>query len=77
MKRNQSIVLPVGATLRRLREQRKLTCQDVATTAGLSRAYVTRLEADANAPTLNALHCIAQALGVSASELVREAEGAL
>ena len=55
-----------GAQIKRLREQRKLTQEQLATKAGLSRIYVQKLElGERVSPSLPALERIARALGAT------------
>jgi transcriptional regulator with XRE-family HTH domain len=64
-----------GAQIKRLREQRRLTQEQLATSAGLSRIYVQKLELGERAsPSLPALERIARALGATLRiELVERA----
>jgi transcriptional regulator with XRE-family HTH domain len=54
----------VGAQIRRLRNERGLTIAAVATAAGLSVGYVSRVETDKVSPSLDTLATIARTLGV-------------
>lgn len=61
---------PLGALLRRARLPRPLT--EVAAAAGISTAYLQKLEAGAvRQPSPNVLHQLADALGVSYANLMR------
>ena len=57
--------------VRRLRLARGLTQGELAKRAGLHRVYVTQLETQAGKnPSLDALHRLAKALGVSVTDLL-------
>ena len=66
----------VGATLKKLREQKAMGQIELATRAGLSQSYVTMLETGAKRnPTLAALQRLADALGVATADLLTEPPG--
>ncbi len=56
--------------LKRLREQRGLTQEALAQKAGISRAYLARLEMGRHDPHLSRLRKLAKALGVKVGRLV-------
>ena len=56
--------------LKQLRERRKLTQQALAKKAGVSRAYLARLEMGRHDPPLSRLRSLAKALGVPVTELL-------
>src|SRR5438105_11002927 len=58
----------IGQRLRRLRLERGLSQREVAS-AGVSYAYVSRIESGTRQPTLQAIRKLARKLGVSAEEL--------
>lgn len=60
----------VGATIRKLREAKRLTQDQLATTVGMMRSNISRIEAAKHRPTLETLEKIAKALKVSVAELV-------
>lgn len=60
----------MGARIRRLRKARGMSQQDVADKARLTRVFITRLEAGQQDPSLSTINAIAQALNVSAAELM-------
>ena len=66
----------LGNELRRARERAGLTQERLAFQAGLSRPYISQLERDLKSPTLETLFLIAEALGISASAMVRKVERA-
>jgi transcriptional regulator with XRE-family HTH domain len=61
----------VATRIRALRVERDLTQAGLATTAGISREYLTRLEAARQNPTLGVLDRIANALKVPLTALVK------
>jgi transcriptional regulator with XRE-family HTH domain len=61
----------VGAQVRVEREKAKLSIAQLATDAGLSKAYVVRLENGATNPSLGVLDQIAKALDITVADLVR------
>src|SRR5215210_9596299 len=58
----------VGARLKRLRLERKLSQRDLSS-PGVSYAYISRIEAGARTPSVKALRKLAQKLGVSVEYL--------
>jgi transcriptional regulator with XRE-family HTH domain len=56
--------------LKKLREARGLTQEELARKAGISRAYLARLEIGLHDPHLSRLRKLAKALRVKVSELV-------
>jgi transcriptional regulator with XRE-family HTH domain len=67
----------LAANLRRLRERRQLTQQDLAERSGVPRPTLAHLESgDAN-PTLSVLVRVAEALGTSIEELIGRVEPAV
>jgi transcriptional regulator with XRE-family HTH domain len=62
----------IGAVLRQSREIRQLSAGDAARAAGISPAYLSRLENDAvKKPSPHVLHQLSEALAVPYSELMR------
>jgi transcriptional regulator with XRE-family HTH domain len=53
----------VGAALRRLRKERKLTLRDVAQVAGVTHSYVALLEKGKSNVTLDTLVSVTRAMG--------------
>lgn len=64
--------LLVGRNFARLRKQSGLTQEQLAERCGLSQQYLSELERGKRNPTVVTLYEIAQSLGVSHVELVRE-----
>jgi transcriptional regulator with XRE-family HTH domain len=56
--------------LKGLRERNGLTQEELAKRAGVSRAYLSRLEMGLHDPPLSRLQALAKALGVPVSKLV-------
>jgi transcriptional regulator with XRE-family HTH domain len=60
----------VSTRLKRLRTERDLSQQALATKAKISRGYLARLEAAEQDPTLGVLERLARALGVPVAALL-------
>ncbi len=56
--------------LRKRRAQMKITQEELAERARLTRNYIGNLERGEKSPTLDALEAIAEALGLTPSELI-------
>ena len=63
---NKSILVTFGEKLRQLRREKGLTQEAFADLCGLDRTYISGLERGKRNPSLNAIHCMAEALEVSA-----------
>lgn len=61
-----------GAAIRRLREQRGWTQDEMAERAGMNGSYVGFIERGENVPTLTVILLLAETLQVDAGDLVRE-----
>lgn len=61
-----------ASAIRRLRNKAGLTQQELADFARLSRGHIAEIEGLRTNVTLNALHLIAKALGVTPTTLIRE-----
>ena len=61
----------VGRNFARLRREKGLTQEEVATRSGFSQQYVSDLERGKRNPTIVSLYELAQVLGVSHIDLVR------
>lgn len=59
----------MGATIRKLREAKGLTQDQVATAVGMMRSNISRIEAAKHRPTLETLEKIANALTISVADL--------
>lgn len=64
----------LGPAIRRVRRERGLTQEEVATEVGASVAHLSRLESGARQPSLDGLLRIAAALGVEVGELLEASE---
>jgi transcriptional regulator with XRE-family HTH domain len=61
----------VGRNVRRLREKKRLTQEELAEVSGFSQQYISSLEQGHRNPTVITLYELAVALGVSHLELVK------
>ena len=66
----------VGRNVKRIRQDRGLTREELAERSGFSQQYISGLEQGRRNPTVVSLYELATALGVSHMELVRPSEGA-
>jgi predicted transcriptional regulator len=66
----------LGAHLRELRTARGLRQQDLANMLGISQPYVSQLENGWMIPPINILNAVAQMLGVTSEELIRNSRSA-
>jgi len=64
----------VGRNVRRIRQEKGLTQEQLAELSGFSKQYLSGLEQGRRNPTIVSLYELATALGVSHMELVRSAE---
>ncbi len=67
----------LAANLRRLRERRKLTQQELAERSGVPRPTLAHLESGEANPTLSVLVRVAEALGTSIEDLIGRVEAAV
>ncbi|XID92248.1 helix-turn-helix domain-containing protein [Paenibacillaceae bacterium WGS1546] len=70
-----SIEMIFGQQLRKIREERKLSQEELAFRAKLDRTYISLLERGKRRPTLNTIFALAAELDIKPSELVRMVEG--
>jgi transcriptional regulator with XRE-family HTH domain len=63
----------VGAALRRAREAKSLSQEQLAHAADLSQPYLSLIERGANSPTVDVVFRLCEALGVSPSDVIGEA----
>ena len=61
----------VAQNLRRLRQDRGLSQEELAGQAGLNRNYVGMIEREENAPTVDTLEALANVLKVAAEEFLK------
>jgi transcriptional regulator with XRE-family HTH domain len=64
----------VGRNVKRVRQEKRLTQEQLAELSGFSQQYISGLEQGRRNPTVASLYELATALGVSHMELVRSAE---
>lgn len=64
----------LGSELKKARLAAKLTQEDLAFKAGLSRNYISLLELDQKSPTVNVLLRICKTLGVKPSKVIARIE---
>jgi transcriptional regulator with XRE-family HTH domain len=60
----------MGLRIRRLRKGKDMSQAQLAKRAGLTRVYVTRLEAGKQDPSLSTINALAKALGVPVTALL-------
>jgi transcriptional regulator with XRE-family HTH domain len=65
----------VGRNVKRVRQEKGLTQEQLAELSGFSQQYISGLEQGRRNPTIVSLYQLATALGVSHMELVRSVEG--
>jgi transcriptional regulator with XRE-family HTH domain len=66
----------LAAPLKRLREERELTQEQLAFEAGITVSALSRIERGLNSPAWTTVARIVRALGISLSELAAHMEGA-
>jgi transcriptional regulator with XRE-family HTH domain len=64
----------LGSAIRKLRTDRELTIEALASKAGIHWTYLTGVERGQRNPTLRVIAAIADALGIKVSELMGLAE---
>jgi transcriptional regulator with XRE-family HTH domain len=64
----------VGRNVKRVRQEKGLTQEQLAELSGFSQQYISGLEQGRRNPTIVSLYELATALGVSHMELLRSAE---
>jgi transcriptional regulator with XRE-family HTH domain len=64
----------LGFAVGRVRHERSLSQEHLASAAGLHRTSISLIERGRKSPTVHTLTCIANALGIEPSELLRMAE---
>lgn len=67
---------PIGARIavnvKKIREQKSMTQDDLATKTGLTVGYVSLIESGQRSPSMGALSKLAKGLGVAEADLVKE-----
>lgn len=61
--------VPIGARLRAVRKERKLTIHKLAEITGLSKGFLSRVERDLTSPSVASLVTICEALSLTVGEL--------
>ncbi len=61
----------LGKNIKRIREQNKMSQDDICRAVGFDRAQMSNLEAGKSNPTLATIEKIAQALGVTSDKLLK------
>jgi len=69
---SSGVALQVGRNVRRLRQERGVNLSDLAASAGISLAMLSRLEKGDVTPSLETLVALADALGTSAATLLKD-----
>ena len=69
-------VATIGAALRAAREARRLTLEQAAELAGLSKSHLSRLESGERQPSVASILSLSRALGMPVGSLFGESEGA-
>lgn len=59
-----------GIVLRRLRDERGLTQEDLAYESGLARTFIAKMETGRRQPSITTVFRLAESLGVRPSEIV-------
>ena len=67
-----AVAVQVGANVRRLRQAQGLNSGELARSAGISAAMLSRLESGDVSPSLEALSALAEALGIAPATLLKE-----
>lgn len=77
MESNPSLQVATGTVILRERRKRHLTQQALADQAGLQRVYIVGIEAGKRSASLTVIFALAQAMGMTATELVRKIQDEL
>ena len=67
-----AVAVQVGANVRRLRQAQGLNSGELARSAGISAAMLSRLESGDVSPSLETLSALAEALGIAPATLLKE-----
>jgi transcriptional regulator with XRE-family HTH domain len=63
-----------GKVIRELREQRKLSQQELADYSEVDRTYISDLERGLNYPTLNTIYKLAEVLKIKPHDLIHKVD---
>ncbi len=68
--KNQSFIDAFGKHLRKLREERNLSQEELANRSGIAFSQIGRFERGVRSPTLSTLKALSKGLGVEPKELL-------
>lgn len=68
---HKGVASKLGARVRDLRQTKGLSQEEFADRVGIDRTYISGVERGVRNPTVQVLHRVARALGVSLSELFK------
>lgn len=68
----EGIQTTLALNLRKIREERGLSQEDLALEADIDRTYVSQIERAACNPSLRVLHQLADVLGIQVNSLLQE-----
>ena len=66
--------MPIGEKIRKIRQNRNMTLDDLAKSSGVAKATLSRMENDLVGGNFKTFNKVAQALGVSLDDLKSEAK---
>lgn len=69
--RNESIIIAFGANLRKMRESKKISQEDLAYTADIPINQVGRIERGEINTTISTIYALAKALDTTVEDLVK------
>ena len=75
-KKIETTDIVLGKVLRKLRNDVKLSQEQLALDAGLERTYISMLELGQRTPTIKTLIKLSQALNIQLSDLIKQFEDA-
>lgn len=67
--------LRVGATLRKLRKEKKMSLQDLAAVSGVSVGMISQVERDLANPSMRVITALRRSLNISMQEMFGESDG--
>ncbi|TJY56199.1 helix-turn-helix transcriptional regulator [Sinimarinibacterium sp. CAU 1509] len=62
----------LGVNVRRLRQEKRLTQEELCARAGMGQSYLSQLESGAKSVSIDVLDKLARALGVTPDQLLRK-----
>lgn len=68
------MVNEIGTNIKKIRNSKNITLQEVSEKSGLSPGYLSKLERNMNSPTIVNLQKICKALGINMTDLITEFE---